>query len=462
MAFAPDSLLDIAKVFAARAATAQVRKRHEANFAFCDLPTVEQLTPTHLRPPAPIDSSVNGYLEACRVSETMPPDSPTDCNTLHRALSLVGSQCVHEMAASRNAIAPLEGSLDRLATALDGDSPWQVPIAGEDPCQPELENFKRLGHGFLLRGTLRLCQNEEDAAREDFSHALALAKRMRTCDGFLLHLLVGIALEVVAQKVLRQLLKKAQTQEFALSFLEADTLGSRKSELIEIFRSEFTRNCIPQALLYVRPWKPIPDGAPAYFAIPNLAAQWALGDHPAPYDPIETVLELTTIAEVFVAWIEEGWSVAPAIEEMRANYALGWPDGVAASPIFRQSISISDLCKARKELLDIENPFGRLVCARTLHSACEVYRAALLGELRVSSSRVLAAATRLGRAPACLEELVGNGFLSEVPIDPFSEAPLDYDAKDGAVWSAGPAGLSYAEAKRCGMARHDSPYWLKL
>ena len=462
MAFAPDSLLDIAKVFAARAATVQSRRRHEASFPFNDLPSLDELIPEYLRAPDTLDPNRNGYLVALRICDAMPPESPTECNAVHRTMSLLATQCKHEIASSRKALCGYEASMDDLTEALDSFSEWQAPTPGEYTDLPELENLKRLGHALLLRGAVQLCLGDKMGALRDFRHALGLANRMRNCQGFLLHLLVGVALEVVVHKVLRQLLRKPDHRDFALLVLQEVTLEGRKEELVEIYRSEFVRFCIPQALLYVRPWKPVREGSPASFAIPNLAAQWAVADHPAPYNPVETVLELTTIAEVFAAWIEEGWSMAPAIEEMRKNYAAGWPDGVAAAPIARQRISMQELAKARKALLSVENPYGRLGCARTLHSACEVYRAALLGQLRVKATLVMAGACQLGHQPSCLEELVGNGHLDSIPIDPFTDQPLLYDTRDGAVWSPGPAGLTYAEAKKCSSARYDSPYWLKI
>lgn len=462
MALAPDSLIDIAKVIVARAATAGACRRHEAGFPFRDLPRLEDVTPESFRPGDAIATDRNGYIAALKISESMHEESVTECNAVHRALTLVGSHCPDEMAASRKALCDYEQPLDDLIETLDTYREWQAPAPKENADLPELTNFKRLGQALLLRATVRLCGKDELGASQDVKCALELSKRLRNCEGFMLHLLVGLSIEVVVHKVLRQMLRKAETRQFALQCLDHVSLDGRKAELIETYRAEFARVCIPRALLVVRPWMPAPAGSPASFEFPALAAQFALVHHPAPYNPIETAIELASIGEVFLAWVDEGWSTAPAIEEMRQNYAQGWPDEVAVSPIARQRIGFRAIFRARKTLLEIENPFGRLMCARTLYDACEVYRAALLGELRVGATLVFAASCRLGHRPSCLDELVGNGHLHAIPTDPFTDAPLNYEPNDGAVWSPGPIGLTYAEAKRCSCSRYDSPYWLKV
>jgi hypothetical protein len=462
MALAPDSLIDMARVYVARAATAKSCRRHEANFSLAELPRLEDLIPSSLSAPEMIDPIRNGYVLATKIAEAMPSASPTESNAVHRALSLVGSECPNEMAASRSALCVYEESIEELIDVLDADLVWQVPTPTEDADLPELTNFKRLGQALLLKAVIQVCAKDEAGAEKDIAHVLDLSKRMRNCQGFMLHLLVGVSIEVIVHKILRQMLRKPETREFSLRCLERVTLEGRKSELIETYRQEFARVCIPRALFYVRPWKPVPAGSPASFEFPNLAAQYALTDHPAPYDPVETALELASIGEVLLVWIEEGWSTAPAIEEMRQNFAKGWPDGVTVSPFARRHISLRSLTRARKALLDVDNPFGKLGCARTLHSAYEVYRATLLGQLRIGATLVFAASCRLGHQASCLEELVGNGHLNAIPVDPFTDAPMGYDRTDGAVWSPGPAGLTYAEARKCGCSRYDSPYWLKV
>ena len=382
MALAPDSLIDVAKVMVARAATAASCRRQEASFPFKEIPKLDEVTPPNFRPPEMMDPAENGYLAATKISESMPAESPTDFNTVHRALSLVGSGCPHEMASSKNALCRYEESLEDLVGVLHSYARWQVPPPGETADLPELTNFKRLGQALVLRAAVRLCDNDISGARRDIGYALELSKRIRNCQGFMLHLLVGVALETVTHKVLRQMLRSAETRQFALDCLEHVCLEGRKAEILEAYRCEFVRVCVPRALLYVRPWKPAPPGSPAWFEFPNLAAQFALMHHPVPYNPVETAIELTTIGEVFLAWIDEGWSTAPAIEEMRQNYARGWPRPVAVSPIARSRITFGSLIRARKVLADVENPYGKLACARMLYNANEVYRAVLLGQLR--------------------------------------------------------------------------------
>lgn len=462
MALAPDSLVDIAKVFVARAATAGSCKRHEASFAFIDLPSPQDLTPPCLRPPAELPPEQNGYLAALRIAHEVPPDSPTECNAIHRALSLVQSPCPRELEVSQRAIGPYESLLDDLLRVLAEYPRWQTPSPSEDAELPELPIFRRLGHGLLLRGVARRCAGDESAAAGDIKGCLELARRLRNCEGFLLHLLVGIALESIALKVLRRMLPRPESRDFALECLSAVRVDGRKAETAEAFRSEFARVGIPRALHVVRPWKPVPAGSPAWFEFPHLAAQLALVNHPSPYNPIETAMELTCIGEVFLAWIEEGWSVAPAIETMRKHYAVGWPEEIAASAIACRQIRFASILRARRALLGTENPYGRLICARTLYTAIEVYRASLMGELRACVALVLGAACRLGRAPSCLEELVGNGLLAEIPIDPFTDSPLRYEPSEAAVWSPGPCAHAYAEAKKCAASSHDSPYWLPI
>jgi hypothetical protein len=452
----------MAKVAVARVVTAKSRRYQESHFAFRELPSVEDLLSPELRSASEIRPAENGYLRMIEISEGMPEESPTESNTLHRAIALVGSGCSHEMAASKSALCRYEPALEQMVNTLHEFPLWQAVPPNEDGDLPELTNMKRLGHALLLRGAIRLCGGDENGARQDFENVVELSERLRNCEGFLLHLLVGIALEAVTLKIIRQLLRKSDRQEFALRCLAKITLDSRKTELIEAYRSEVARCCIPRALHHARPWRPAPPGSPAWFELPILAAQWVLATHPCPYNPVETVTELSAIGEMLMAWIDDGWSVAPAMEEMRRNYAEGWPEGLTVSAISRPPISGADLVQARKTLLQVENPYGRLTCAQTLHCAYEVYRASLLGQLRIGATIVLGAAVQLGRPPACLEELVGNGLLKEIPLDPFTDAPLSYESRDGAVWSPGPGGLIYEEAKACRAARYDSPYWLKL
>ena len=63
----------------------------------------------------------------------------------------------------------------------------------------------------------------------------------------------------------------------------------------------------------------------------------------------------------------------------------------------------------------------------------------LIAERRLTDTTIAIriAHDRDGKLPDNLEQLVGEGLLDEVPIDPFNEWPLRYDPERGLLWSVG-------------------------
>jgi hypothetical protein len=66
---------------------------------------------------------------------------------------------------------------------------------------------------------------------------------------------------------------------------------------------------------------------------------------------------------------------------------------------------------------------------------------------------------RKGQLPAGLADLVGEGLLPAVPIDPFSERPFRYSRERALLWSVGPDGRDDGGPKPEGLWRGKDYVW---
>jgi hypothetical protein len=461
MQIAPDTLLDQLFVLASRVATVSARRRHREILDLGATSLCEKLIPPELRPPRPIDDSENGYRLAVEAASALHPAGAMQANLLFRAEALMRSKCKVECATAKAALASYSKSLEIILRSLEMPK-WQVPAPSKDVALPELENLRRLGSALLLKSAMHACQGDQEEGVAYLEAAVQLSRKLRTCQGFLIHYVVGLALDADVQRLIFKMLQAPGFGPVAAGPIRKVLQEDRTAELKETYRWEYARVCIPNAISSRGPWDEIPSGAPASYSLPLYAAQWTLQDHPQPYDPAEMVCELVLIAEAFQAWVDEGWSAAPAMEEMRRQYMSDWPEAMTQVPVGKFRVKLGELQAARERLRSTPNPQGMLQCARAIHASSEVFRAAALGRLRLAELCVLEAAQKLGRSPLCLEELVGNRCLDKLPIDPFTDEPIAYHEQDRALWSPGPKHRTYEEIHRCFAAKNNSPYWVKL
>lgn len=243
-----------------------------------------------------------------------------------------------ERKAAESALAPLRIPLEGVDAALDLPL-WQAPIP-KDGGFPELMRVKRLAQALLLRGAL-------GGGRDDRDRAVELGRRLRRCQGPLLHFLIGLAVEKQA--------------EGPLSGLDEDRKVATHWEL--------ARFIIPRAH-HNGPWDPPDSDLPVDWRDARLAAAWAVSEHPRPYDPAATVAVLLAEREL----LESGRDA-----ELRAKsdaFGAGWPPGMVSPDSFGPGhASLAELRRARIALRDVENPFGRLSISRTFRSAAVLARA---------------------------------------------------------------------------------------
>ena len=180
-----------------------------------------------------------------------------------------------------------------------------------------------------------------------------------------------------------------------------------------------------------------------------------LRGHPRPFDSTSTVTEGERLFIELQMYFRGPWNVpdfdAGDIQEVQAL----WPEELlpdAASPESTcwNPLAPPDpekLATAREALLRIENPAGKLLIGgilEFLHRA-EHFR----GEADREATRAILALCvhhdRKDAYPETLAELVTEGILPSVPIDPFTEGPLGWSRDALAVRTVGPDGKGLDE-----------------
>ena len=180
-----------------------------------------------------------------------------------------------------------------------------------------------------------------------------------------------------------------------------------------------------------------------------------LRGHPRPFDAAGTAAEGERFY-IELRWYLQGpWNVpdfdAGEIQEVQDL----WPEELlpdAASPDSTcwNPLAPPDpqkLATAREALLRIENPAGKLLIGRILevlyredHFDREADREATRAILALRLYHA-----RKGAYPETLAELVTEGILPSVPIDPFTDGPLAWSRERLAVWTVGPDGQGIDE-----------------
>jgi hypothetical protein len=177
-----------------------------------------------------------------------------------------------------------------------------------------------------------------------------------------------------------------------------------------------------------------------------------LEGHPNPLDKARTI---RLASEVFATFIDD--ANQPYVNRVQNYFASlqnelrDWPSEVAADVAFvhlhdntmqRRSLSQRQLKRAQAKLRGVDNVLGKLMI---------VHSSSLLGaatnemhEARLESAR-LRIALRLfekqrGALPAQLDELVTDGLLPAVPLDPYGGGPFQFSPERRTIWCVGQHG----------------------
>ena len=180
-----------------------------------------------------------------------------------------------------------------------------------------------------------------------------------------------------------------------------------------------------------------------------------LRGHPLPFDPSQTIKEGERLYLELREYLSGPWKSgdfdAGEIEEVQKL----WPEELlpdAASPDSTcwNPLAPPDperLATAREALLRIENPAGKLLIGEILkflyreeHFEREADREATRAILALRLYHA-----RRGAYPETLSDLVTEGILPSVPIDPFTDCPLGWSRDRLAVWTVGPDGKGIDE-----------------
>ncbi|MFO0913446.1 MAG: hypothetical protein U0795_10845 [Pirellulales bacterium] len=176
-------------------------------------------------------------------------------------------------------------------------------------------------------------------------------------------------------------------------------------------------------------------------------------DHPRPFDLDETIRAISDVAAAMIAdrhtlWLKRRTGFADAWQQELEP----WPqalrfrgnDRIINEMFFgpdksEPAISVEEISKARTALLNVSNPIGKLIAVHDMDDT--VRQVSEIGMFNINAARCGLAIRqyrdRHQQAPETLSEAVDGEYLREVPIDPFSGKPLQYDRGRGIVWSFG-------------------------
>lgn len=341
--------------------------------------------------------------------------------------------------ATLDANAPALEEFDRALSRPD----LQFPLLRFPTDFPQFALMRRLAVLKLERAKARQRAGDRQGSVDDVLGLLRYARLFEAGDGPLIHFLVGLALDADAMAGARWYAAHPNADAASLNaVLRAVALNEQGlgAAAAQAYRVEFNCFAVRMSEQVFSVGVGGRGGALEWFfgkgSESMRVAKFVFADHPKALDPPETLrLASACVAAIVMAAPRDvGRPVNDRDAGLRVELAA-WPE--------RWNISVRAARKVRAALAAVDNPIGKRWVLEVVPGASSVYLD------NVSLSRAIARGTstllalrlyelRSGELPATLSELVSEGVLSTLPVDPYSGAPLGYQKFARAVWSAGP------------------------
>ncbi|QDT00562.1 hypothetical protein [Adhaeretor mobilis] len=154
------------------------------------------------------------------------------------------------------------------------------------------------------------------------------------------------------------------------------------------------------------------------------------------------------LAKSYESELTQGYPAPEETEKTEDGEVSVWPREISLNPLstfggyFGKSFEMPDeakLAQAKRQLAGVTNPFGKhLIRGLGPDPSARIYRAYIL-DLSLRSTQLGTQLFRLrrGQLPESLAQVVDDGIIESVPIDPYG-GHLKYDATKKIIWSIGP------------------------
>lgn len=339
----------------------------------------------------------------------------------------------------------------------------QFPIYDEKQPVPEFTGLRALARLKCLKAKQLAATGKFEQAVEEIAGTERLAELMLNGDGPVIHGLVGIAIDNLAngtavwlarqneitdsilQRLLNSLPQQANEGALAVNAYQAE-LSQLLIPLIFSFHAP-TPEGVAEKIVNVFPF--FGDNEPEYQKKLK-ALKKLIASHPQPLDINDTVkltagflLRITHDCEC--PWVERDLELEKDIKALK-HLSPSWI-GVLGIINLQQSDTTEniDLDKWKKQWRSESNPVGKLLlglCMPAFNGTSVAFRR--MAATRAATATIIGLRLfllRKGTLPENLDELVAQKILKAVPRDPFSNAAIRYSKEKQLVWSVGEDGV---------------------
>ena len=283
---------------------------------------------------------------------------------------------------------------------------------------PHLAKFRKLARSLCWRGWLRAEQGRYEDAFGDVKSSYRFGRHIKGHKTFLIEQLVGIAIESLAIQSLRDILSEYEMDSIVLTELQKD--------LEQIIATEdFTISFEAMKLC-------------AYDVIQRCFTEDRLGGGHISLGELRRIEDLGRLSVGDFSIFEKFWSRLPHIlfthpnkqetREMADRYYDFYEKIAQKTPAQIRAENI-DFHKQYREI--IKGNFLLQIWASTYDRACQIgYQIEAEAQALVTIIALLRYENDKAFYPENLTELMTDGYISELPMDPWSDRPLVYKKTD--------------------------------
>ena len=319
-----------------------------------------------------------------------------------------------------------------------------------------LLTYRRLCYTKIVQAKKLAGDGEFGRAGDELLNILRFGEVISDGDAYLIHYLVGVAIQSIGLKGLQWLGARAPEQVVERLLGALQSRPAKGDQFAHALQVEF-------GYFFLRNLDEFPDqGKPGEVAktlvkdlkgdgqeVLRKGLESLLEGHERPFDKPQTVRLAGDFFARLVKNAKLGWKGREPILRTESDAVLQvWPkelvpDIWGGDP---EPVSSETLSKARAALKEIKNPAGKLVVATLFQfggTSSSMEQAVRL-EAEESATRLLLAlrlySLRKGRLPDSLEALVTEKIFPSLPMDSFSAKPFGYSREKLLLWSVGPKG----------------------
>ncbi len=297
---------------------------------------------------------------------------------------------------------------------------------------PEIASLKDLVKLEVLASKLELLSGRSAKAAEDLIQGNLVAQHLISGDGTVVHYVGGISCQSIVLQAARV---EASNPSFAVEDLKEllAHLESDPHNLADTFRVEYNSQ-----ILRIVACVHTEDASEMAQIIgsdsPEATGERLKGiDHP--FERRKTAALTSQTYALLIQNADSPWAKQVDADRIGQHAVEGLTDFNLTDDAHTRSTNA--------KLAKIDNPVGRLFAFESPVGSIvgsEFKRQVILGATRIILAAQIYRRTH-GKFPTQLKDLVTEGILKLVPVDPYTGlTPFRYDAKRGVLWSVGPNG----------------------